>query len=198
MSERSKKYAICIGRWQPPHKGHEWLVQKCLDERHPVLIMVRDIEPDENNPLTAEQVQELLDIRWWNDDVTVWVIPDIVSVNYGRGVGYGICEHEPPEDIEGISATDIRDRINNGDDSWREFVDDSIQEVLVGMLDGGFHQTVEVPRRLKGAYSSTWLEQRTHNPQISGSSPDGPTKTPWRLEMHIQECWRTESVGCCA
>jgi hypothetical protein len=36
------------------------------------------------------------------------IIPDIDSVNYGRGVGYRIIEHIPPTDIEKISATKIR------------------------------------------------------------------------------------------
>ena len=36
------------------------------------------------------------------------IIPDIESVNYGRGVGYEIIEHVPPENIKKISATKIR------------------------------------------------------------------------------------------
>ena len=36
------------------------------------------------------------------------IIPDIESVNYGRGVGYDIIEHTPPKEIEEISATKIR------------------------------------------------------------------------------------------
>ena len=38
----------------------------------------------------------------------VSIIPDIESVNYGRGVGYDIIEHIPPDDIKEISATKIR------------------------------------------------------------------------------------------
>ena len=34
--------------------------------------------------------------------VMVSIIPDIESVNYGRGVGYEIIEHIPPEDIKEI------------------------------------------------------------------------------------------------
>ena len=40
--------------------------------------------------------------------VKVIPIPDIESVNYGRGVGYEINEYTPPEDIGKISATEIR------------------------------------------------------------------------------------------
>ena len=38
-------------------------------------------------------------------------IPDIESVNYGRGVGYEINELTPPEEIGNISATEIRKKL---------------------------------------------------------------------------------------
>lgn len=45
------------------------------------------------------------------EDVVVFTLPvDIGSVNYGRGVGYDIIEHVPPDDVAAISATDIRGR----------------------------------------------------------------------------------------
>ena len=37
------------------------------------------------------------------------IISDIESVNYGRGVGYEIIEHIPPDDIKEVSATKIRE-----------------------------------------------------------------------------------------
>ena len=43
----------------------------------------------------------------------VSIIPDIESVNYGRGVGYEIIEHIPPEDIKEISATKIREQMRD-------------------------------------------------------------------------------------
>ena len=43
--------------------------------------------------------------------VKVIVIPDIESVNYGRGVGYDIIEHIPPKKISEISATKIREKL---------------------------------------------------------------------------------------
>jgi len=39
------------------------------------------------------------------------IVPDIESINYGRGVGYEIIEHVPPEDIKEISATRIREQM---------------------------------------------------------------------------------------
>ena len=40
--------------------------------------------------------------------VVVTVIPDICSIEFGRGVGYDIIEHIPPSEIGDISATKIR------------------------------------------------------------------------------------------
>ena len=39
------------------------------------------------------------------------IIPDIESINYGRGVGYDVIEHSPPPKIGRISATKIREKI---------------------------------------------------------------------------------------
>ena len=43
--------------------------------------------------------------------IKVIIIPDIESVNYGRGVGYDIIEHIPPDSIGKISATKIRKKL---------------------------------------------------------------------------------------
>jgi predicted nucleotidyltransferase len=61
------------------------------------------------------------------DDVEVIIIPDIESVNYGRGVGYEINEFTPPDNLAWVSATKIRQSIKDGDDTWKEMVDESIQ-----------------------------------------------------------------------
>jgi len=45
--------------------------------------------------------------------VKIIPIPDIESVNYGRGVGYEINEYVPPKDIGKISATKIREALKN-------------------------------------------------------------------------------------
>jgi hypothetical protein len=43
--------------------------------------------------------------------VIVMVIPDVESVNFGRGVGYDIIEHLPPQEVSDISATKIREQL---------------------------------------------------------------------------------------
>ena len=127
---KDKKYAIFIGRYQPYHYGHINLIQQKLNEGIPALIMVRDIEPDEKNPFTTEQtvsmIQKYHETKW--DDVKVVIIPDIESVNYGRGVGYEINEFTPTEEIGFISATKIRESIKQNNNSWWDMVDESIQE----------------------------------------------------------------------
>jgi hypothetical protein len=42
------------------------------------------------------------------DRILISIIPDIESVNYGRGVGYEVIYHQPPADIESISGTAVR------------------------------------------------------------------------------------------
>jgi len=67
------------------------------------------MEPDKNNPWNSHQVEQMIShVYRNNDNVKVMIIPDIESINYGRGVGYEIIEHFPPSDIKKISATEIR------------------------------------------------------------------------------------------
>lgn len=111
------KYSMFIGRWQPWHDGHRWLIDQRLNEGKNVLICVREVSKDEKNPYNPRDVKEnvekklkdLIDLK----KVKVIIIPDIESVNYGRGVGYEIIEHIPPSDISKISATKIRKELFN-------------------------------------------------------------------------------------
>ena len=45
-----------------------------------------------------------------DEDVEVFVMSNIRSVNYGRGVGYELLEIEAPKEIKDISATKIRNQ----------------------------------------------------------------------------------------
>jgi cytidyltransferase-like protein len=111
------KYSLYIGRWQPWHKGHQWLIEQRLKEGKNVWLAIRDVPTDENNPYTAQQVldnltQELKDLI--NEKkIIISIIPDIESVNYGRGVGYDIIEHIPPTEIKEISATKISKQLRD-------------------------------------------------------------------------------------
>jgi len=104
-----------IGRWQPWHQGHRWLIDQRLNENKNVLICIREVSKDDKNPYdpldvkknVEKELKELIDAQ----KVKVIIIPDIESVNYGRGVGYDIIEHVPPSDIGQISATKIRKKL---------------------------------------------------------------------------------------
>ena len=106
------KRALFIGRWQPLHDGHRWLFNQKLEQDIPLLIAVRDTPVSVSNPFSTKQVIENLEKEYTkevgNGMVKIISIPDIESVNYGRGVGYEINEYIPSEDISKISATEIR------------------------------------------------------------------------------------------
>jgi nicotinamide mononucleotide adenylyltransferase len=109
------KYSMFIGRWQPWHAGHRWLIDQRLNEGKKVLLAIRDVEPDERNPWSAFQVamnlEEELSELMTEGKVRLIIIPDIESVNIGRGVGYDIIEHIPPEEVKEISATAVRNKM---------------------------------------------------------------------------------------
>ena len=114
-SSTEKKYSVFFGRWQPWHAGHRWLIDQRLNEGKNVWIAIRDVKPDEKNPYTAHEVmmnlsEELKDLLS-EGRIFISIVPDIESINYGRGVGYDIIEHVPPQDIHDISATKIREQM---------------------------------------------------------------------------------------
>ena len=93
------KYSMFIGRWQPWHQGHRWLIDQRLNDGKNVLICIRDVEPNEKQPWTPQEVlvnlsNELEDLIQ-EGRIKIIIIPDIESINYGRGVGYDVIEHIP-------------------------------------------------------------------------------------------------------
>lgn len=115
------KRAVFVGRFQPYHYGHIELINQKINQGIPVLIMIRDIAPDTNNPFSPTQAMNMIlkYHRSMNHDVQVMIIPDIESINFGRGVGYEVNKYTPTEEIGGISATEIRDSIRTGKVNWR-------------------------------------------------------------------------------
>jgi cytidyltransferase-like protein len=135
MNLTDKQYAVFIGRFQPLHNGHISLFRQKLDKGIPVLVMVRNLKPDEKNPFTTEQTMDMLrSIFYKKEDLSVMNIPDIESVNWGRGVGYELNEFIPPADIASISATTIRNEIKEGKDGWKEMVDPEIHDDIVNYM----------------------------------------------------------------
>lgn len=115
LPSKDGQFAMFVGRWQPLHKGHQELFKRAMDEGKNVLICIRDIKPDEKNPYSADQVRDNISDFYSKEceegKVKVMVIPDICSIEFGRGVGYDIVEHIPPQEIHDISATKIREEL---------------------------------------------------------------------------------------
>jgi len=115
-SSTDVKYSMFIGRWQPLHKGHLWLINERLKEGKNIWLAIRDVKPDEKNPWTAKEIEQMILEGELKDlildgRIIVSIIPDIESINYGRGVGYDVIEHVPPKEIGDISATSIRNKM---------------------------------------------------------------------------------------
>jgi cytidyltransferase-like protein len=108
-------FAMFLGRWQPLHDGHKELFSQALNLGKNICIMIRDTPVSEKNPFTSEQVKQNIEEYYSegvkNGNVVVMVVPNITSINFGRGVGYDIIEHIPPTEIADISATKIREQM---------------------------------------------------------------------------------------
>lgn len=108
------KYSMFIGRFQPWHTGHKWIVDQRLKRGKNICIAVMDIHgiDPENNPYTTHEViyniSNALSEEIKNNRIKIISIPAIESINYGRTVGYDIIEHNPPEEIKNVSSTIIR------------------------------------------------------------------------------------------
>ena len=99
------KYTLFIGRFDPFHKGHKYVVESFTNNGRPVCIAVRDTAKKPS----AEQRADVIKVIFANNPlVKVIIIPDIEMVAVGRTVGYSIVE--VPEDIKIISATKIRNK----------------------------------------------------------------------------------------
>jgi adenylylsulfate kinase len=107
MYNGHKKYALFIGRWQPFHNGHKYLIDEALAKGEDVCVAIRNTEISDSNPFTADERAEMIQ-RVYGERVKVIVIPDIKSINIGRNVGYDVNIVEPPHDIGKISGTNVR------------------------------------------------------------------------------------------
>src|ERR1039457_6711243 len=125
---------LFMGRFQPCSLAHSWLFEQKLNKGIPILIAIRDMEPDEKNPLKSEDVKRLWEKVYEGQDVTVIIIPDIESVNWGRLVGYETNMHTPPADIANISATQIRKEIAEGSEDWKTKVNPKIWDDVEQLL----------------------------------------------------------------
>ena len=123
MFDWKKPTVQMLGRWQPWHDGHQSLFKKCILKTGQVVIQVRDVqgasggEGQEDNPFKWESVCKNIQEGLLKDGFErgvhyeIMLVPNIVNVSYGRGVGYTFEEEVFEEDIESISATKIRKKM---------------------------------------------------------------------------------------
>jgi len=127
MFDPKKPTTQMLGRWQPWHTGHTELFKAALDETGQVCIMVRDVGgivgedvgagrtvKQDDNPFNKDDVinkiSEALSKEGYHygDKYIIMMVPNIVDISYGRGVGYTFTQHDLGAFIHDISATKIR------------------------------------------------------------------------------------------
>jgi hypothetical protein len=104
-----------LGRWQPWHAGHRALFERLLSRTGQVVIQVRDVQGWQgSNPFDFEQVAGFIrrDLDpLYQGQYTIQLVPNIVHIGWGRGVGYSAGEETFDESITEISATKIREKM---------------------------------------------------------------------------------------
>jgi hypothetical protein len=128
MFDWKKPTTQMLGRWQPWHAGHTGLFKKALLETGQVCIQIRDVggivgtdagqnrttTKQDDNPFDLDTVKkniiDALSVEGfiYDEDYIIMLVPNIVDISYGRGVGYTFTQHDLGEDIHNISATKIR------------------------------------------------------------------------------------------
>ena len=130
MFDPQKPTVQMLGRWQPWHDGHTELFKRALDITGQVAIMVRDVGgivgADAGAGRTAKQDDNPFDFDSvvtniiaglkkhgfkYNEQYTITLVPNIVDISYGRGVGYTFTEHDLGKEVHDISATKIREQM---------------------------------------------------------------------------------------
>ena len=126
----NKPTSQMLGRWQPWHDGHSALFKRSIAETGQVVIMIRDVggivgsdasggrtEAQDDNPFDFEDVKQnivdgLSKEGFQNErDYIIMLVPNIVDISYGQGVGYTFTEHDLGKEIHNISATKIRAKL---------------------------------------------------------------------------------------
>ena len=123
MFDWKKPTVQMLGRWQPWHDGHQSLFKRCILKTGQVIIQVRDVQGSsggqgqEDNPFDWDSVCKNIEDGLIKDgfkrgvDYEIMLVPNIVNISYGRGVGYIFEEEIFEEDIQSISATKIRKKM---------------------------------------------------------------------------------------
>ena len=101
-----------LGRWQPWHAGHRALFERLISRTGQVVIQVRDVQGWQgSNPFAIDQVKHAIKRDLdpvYQGQYEIQIVPNIVHIGWGRGVGYTHAEETFDEAITSISGTAIR------------------------------------------------------------------------------------------
>ena len=107
-----KETVQMLGRWQPWHPGHRALFERLMQRTGQVVIQIRDVQGWQgSNPFGLEEVKNRIkhDLDpLYQGQYDIQIVPNIVHIGWGRGVGYTSGEEQFDESITKISGTQIR------------------------------------------------------------------------------------------
>ena len=107
-----KETVQMLGRWQPFHAGHRALFERLIARTGQVVIQIRDVQGWQgSNPFAIDQVRGFIKRDLdpiYQGQYEIQVVPNIVHIGWGRGVGYTSGEETFDDAITAISATKIR------------------------------------------------------------------------------------------
>jgi len=107
-----KETVQMLGRWQPWHDGHRALFERLIARTGQVVIQIRDVQGWQgSNPFAIDQVKAFIQRDLdpiYQGQYEIQVVPNIVHIGWGRGVGYTSGEETFNDTITDISATKIR------------------------------------------------------------------------------------------
>ena len=117
MFDWKKPTVQMLGRWQPWHDGHQALFKRCVAKTGQVVIQVRDVQGasggdgQDDNPFNWDEVCKNIEVALLKDgfkrgiEYEIMLVPNIVNITYGRGVGYSFEEEVFESSVTEISAT---------------------------------------------------------------------------------------------
>ena len=99
-----------LGRWQPWHEGHQKLFDRAIAKHGQVWLMIRDMPMTDDNPFDQVAVKQNLRqaLAKYAGQIKISIVPNIMNITYGRGVGYKIEQEVFDDETHAISATAIR------------------------------------------------------------------------------------------
>ena len=125
MFDPKKPTVQMLGRWQPWHDGHQELFKRCIAKTGQVIIQVRDVQgvsggiDQDDNPFDWDDVCKNIENGLLKDgykrgiEYEIMLVPNIVNITYGIGVGYKFEEEIFDESVSAISATKIREQLRS-------------------------------------------------------------------------------------